>query len=83
MKFKIIEKSRVISETIEFVFENEGIKYIGRIHDNGSGNTLSLSDENEKEINSGDVYDTFNNTYFDQWKFLKDNEILDTEEELE
>ena len=42
MKFKIIEKSRVIEQTIEFVFEYEGIKYIGKKNDNGNGNTMWL-----------------------------------------
>lgn len=81
MKFKIVEKSRVIAETIEFVFESDGVKYIGRIHDDGSGNTFTLLDENENLIKGGDVYDTFNKTYFDQWKYLEDDEIFDTEEE--
>jgi hypothetical protein len=79
MKFKIVEKSRVIAETIEFIFEHNGIKYIGRIHDDSSGNTFILLDESENLITSGEVYDTFNNTYFDQWKYLENEEILDTE----
>lgn len=82
MKFKMIEESRVISETIEFIFEYEGTKYIGRIFDDGNGNSLWLLDENENEIHSGDVYNAFNKTCFDQWKSLEEDEILDTEEEI-
>ena len=50
MKFKIIQKSRVIVQTIEFVFEHEGVNYVGRIEDNGEGNTKWLLDEDENEI---------------------------------
>jgi len=80
MKFKIIQKSRVIVETIEFVFEHEGVNYVGRIEDDGNGNNFWLLDEDENEIKVGDVYDTFNNTYFDQWRELEEDDILDTEE---
>ena len=81
MKFKIVKKSRVIAETIEFVFEHEGVKYIGRIYDDGNGNKFSLLDENEVEIDCGIVYDAFINTFFDQWKYLEEDETLDTENE--
>ena len=80
MKFKIIEKSRVIEQTIEFVFEHEGIKYIGRINDNGIGNTMWLLDQDENEINSGDVYEAFNNMCFDDWRPLDNSETIDTED---
>jgi hypothetical protein len=81
MKFKIIQKSRVIVQTIEFVFEYEGVNYVGRIEDNGEGNTKWILDEDENEIEAGDVYDTFNNISFDQWRELEEDDILDTEEE--
>jgi hypothetical protein len=80
MKFKIIEKSRVIEQTIEFVFEHEEIKYIGRINDNGNGNTMWLLDQDENEINSGDVYEAFNNMSFDDWRPLENSETIDTED---
>lgn len=80
MKFKIIEKSRVIEQTIEFVFEHEGISYIGRINDNGNGNTMWLLDQDENEINSGDVYEVFNNMSFDDWRPLENSETIDTED---
>jgi len=81
MKFKIIQKSRVIVQTIEFVFEHEGVNYVGRIEDNGEGNTKWLLDEDENEIEVGDVYNTFNNICFDQWRELEEDDILDTEAE--
>ena len=78
MKFKIIEKSRVIEQTIEFVFEHEGIRYIGRINDNGNGNTMWLLDQDENEINSGHVYEAFNTMCFDDWRPLENSETIDT-----
>jgi hypothetical protein len=81
MKLKLIKEARVISQTIEFKFEFEGVKYIGRIHDDGEGNNHWLLDENYNPINSGNVYDAFIDTNFDFWRDSSEDDILDTEED--
>jgi hypothetical protein len=82
MKFKLIKEARVIAETIEFQFEFENVKYIGRIHDDGEGNKHWLFDEEYNAIDDGPVYDEFINTFFDLWKISRENEVLDTEEDF-
>ena len=37
MKFKLIKEAQVIEEKIEFQFEFENVKYIGRVQSHGWG----------------------------------------------